>query len=303
LLLALAFTATTGCGGKTPAPLTAAHVPAPAQPRDAAPIADALISARMGTWVYPDRIRSHPIGAKLTALNLTADLLEGTGIDVLRDAQRAYVASTGITQQDRAVLVVQHRLEAAQLRQSLELVRQRSSPPGAWQQGTQVPSVRVRVQGHERVIGLVEPDFLVVLPTDLGPQIDSFAGLLVLDEPEGDEAARARIDKPSETLRAQQAPPIPPTLARADVRVTLQADGGAMIRADAVSTDEQQAQADATALTDAIERATTLQIAIVRIRMFKRVPFRAEGNHVKADMPLSASEIDQLLTIATTLKT
>ena len=286
------------CGGARSEPNTTVVEPEPPKPRDAAPIADAVAEARIGSLVFVDRVRSHPIAPQLVAMSDAGELLEGTGIDLLRDARRVYVASTGITRDDRAVVVVQHGLDVKQVRSALDTLIKRSVPPGAWLEGTKVPAARVTVRGHTRIVGLPADDFVVVLPDDVASHLDDFAGPLLLPEPTGSEAAISDIREPSQALRGRHVPRVPPTLKSAHAGLTLGADGSADLSVDALSTNEDQARADADQLTRSIDDATSMKISILRVRFFKPIPFRAEGDHVKTDVHLTPDEVQKLLGMA-----
>ena len=80
--------------------------------------------------------------------------------------------------------------------------------------------------------------------------------------------------------------------------ITLTSDGGADVALRAQSTDDVQAKADAAVMTAAVEDATSMKISIVRVQLFKPVPFRAEGADVKADVHLTAAEIDTMFRLA-----
>lgn len=302
LLLALLVTLVAlvnGCGGAPKDPSTPANVaPEPPPPKDAASLARTTIGAKIGATIRVDRVREHPAGPRLVRLGDAAAIFDGTGIDLLRDADVAFVAATGITREDDAVVVVHHSVEQEKLRSALETVMDRSDPKGEWLQGREVPMARVQVQGHHRVVVLSDASHLVVLPEKFTDRAQDFAGPLKLESIAGPEAIVATIDQPSESLRAHRTPRIPPTISRADVTVTLRADGGLDAHADGTSTDDAQAKADADALTRSIERATSAKVAFVRVRFFKSVPFRAEGNHVRADLNLTDKELNNLLSMA-----
>ena len=56
-----------------------------------------------------------------------------------------------------------------------------------------------------------------------------------------------------------------------------------------------QASADAAALTQAVDEATSVKVAFVRLRVFRSIPFAAQGAEVSSKVHLSAGEIDTLL--------
>src|SRR5688572_28302181 len=98
VVLAVSLALATGaCGGATPeaaAPgaAVAAEAPKP-KPRNAQDIARAVIGGRVDVLVFADRVRAHPVGPKLAALDAWRPVLEGTGIDPQKDLERAFVTA------------------------------------------------------------------------------------------------------------------------------------------------------------------------------------------------------------------
>jgi hypothetical protein len=251
--------------------------------------------------VWNERLRGHNVADKIRSLDLLGPMLDGTGIDPLRDVHAAYVASTGVTREDLAVAIVQHLLTEDQVRQGIDVVVARSEPPGEWLPDMRVPTARVTVRGQTRAIALVEPGFLAILPASLAPMAARFVGTGGFNDPEGPEAIVATAVDPSKSLAGSQAPPIPPSLRAAVAKIRLAEDGGADIAFDAESTDEAQAAEDAEALTESIDRVTSVKLGFIRLRLFDRVVFRGEGSRVKSDTHLTGSEIDRLASIADSL--
>jgi hypothetical protein len=289
VLVAMGFVAASG--GCTH-PKAALEAPRP-KPRNAAEIADSIVGAKLSTMVYMDRVRGHPIATRVAALEEVRSTFEGTGIDPVRDLQQAVVASTGIHRDDQVVVVAQHSLQEAKLRAALETMIARSEPPGAWLD-LGVPAAKVTVRGSTRVVALVEPGFVAVVPETLAKETVRLKGTGGFPEHKGKQATITDVKEPSATLKAPHAPQVPPTLRSAHIEVTLTADGGADVLTVGQSTDVAQAAADAEALTEEVERATSIRISIIRVRVFKPVPFRAEGKEVKSDLHLTPDEIDML---------
>ena len=109
------------------------------------------------------------------------------------------------------------------------------------------------------------------------------------------EAVVAEVVQPSETLVAPRVPPIPPTISRAHASVTFRASGDADVKIEGESSDSTQAEADAAALTEAIDEATTMKISVIKIRAFEPIEFRADGDRVAADRRVTKQELDSLL--------
>lgn len=296
LSLGLVLSAATGCthsGDSAPA----VDVPPP-KPKNAIEIARSIVNARVGVMVWADRLHGQPVEARLQSLNPLRSMLEGTGIDVTRDVVAAYVASTGVTTNDVSVAIVQHKVEATRLQAGLETVMARSVPRGEWIAGATVPSARVTVRGQTRVVSVVDTEFLAVLPEGIASQASRFVGTGGFVDPVGPDVAVATAIEPSRSLAAAQVPPIPRTIRSTEARMWIGHDGGLDITAVGESTDPGQAQADAEALTNSVDNATSINLGILRVRLFQQIVFHPEGSQVKSHVHLTPSEIDRLATLA-----
>lgn len=299
LSLALALACTTGCTHSGDSP-NAVEAP-PQKPKNAVDIARSIVNARVGFMVWADKLHGHPVETRLQALNPLRPMLEGTGIDVTRDVVAAYVASTGITSSDVAVAIVQHKVEANRLQTGLETVMSRSVPRGEWIANASVPSARVTVRGQTRVVALVDPEFLAVLPEGIAGLATRFVGTGGFVDPVGPDVAVATALDPSRSLSAAHAPPIPSTIRSSEAHIWTAPDGGLDINAVGESTDPSQATADAAALTNSIDNATSINLGILRVRLFQQVVFHPEGSQVKSHVHLTPAEIDRLASLAETL--
>lgn len=291
-----------GCGGASQQAQTVESVePVPDPPKDAAALARSVVQSKIDTTLRVDRLRDHPLGERLVGLDQLRTIFEGTGINLLEDASVVFVASTGITREDKAVVVVKHARPNDEVRSGIEVVMGRSDPPGRWLDETKLPAARVNVRGHQHLLVLAEEGFLVMLPSDRVEAVDAFEGPLALSAWEGSEALIAEVEDPAKSLRAHGAPPVPSTISRAKVRVILRSDGGADVHGEGQSTTPDQAISDAAALTKAVDRATSVKVSFLRVRFFRTVPFRAEEDRVKADLSLSPEEVSKLLSLVEVL--
>lgn len=281
------------CGGGAPKPAEAPEE-APPKPRNAAAIAQSIAGGKVSVLVYADRGRGHPITAKLAALDLWGPVLEGTGIDPQKDLTRAFVTAPGVRNEREAVVVLEHTLAPEKLKAGLDALVARSEPPGAPVDGAGVPAVRVTVRGRTRVVATIEPSWLVVLPEGKAREAGRFVGTGGFPDPAGPEAAVASAVEPARTLAAPNAPRVPATVSSMQALFTLAPDGGADLAIDGASTGPDQARQDAEELSDAVDRATTLRVAIVKIRVFDPIKFVAEGDRVKAKRHVSPEEVDRL---------
>ena len=293
-----------GCGGSGPDPetpeaaaLASALAPAAPKPRDAARRAEAAVQGKIGVLVWVDRVRGHPVGARVLAMPMVADLLEGTGLDPLKDLERVFVSAPG-TDKARAVMFAEHNLDTDKARAALERVLRKSDPPGQVRKDLGVDAVQVTIKGRTGVVALLPPHFLVVVPEDLASHISDFEGTGGLADPTGPEAAVVIAIEPHESIRGPHVPRIPETISRLTGTVVLRPDGGVSTAVVGDSSSPEQAVEDARKLGADIERATTVKVAFVTLRVIDPIPVVAEGSQIKAKLDLSKGQIEQMLDMA-----
>lgn len=299
----LASLALAACGGAPAAgggPAGAPTGPAPQpKPKNAGEIARQLVGGRVGALVYAEKARGHQAVGKVLALPQVQSALGGSGLDPQRDVDRVFVTAPNVRERSDVIGVLQHHLTEEQV---LELLRRRvdaskaSSPGDGFLPGVGFPVARLTIRGDTRVVALVEPGVVVVLPPSRVGDAARFVGTGGLPDSSGPEAALLWADQPAHTLQAPRVPPVPPSVGRADGAVYLSSDGGARVVVDGASSSESQAASDAASLTQSVDEATSVRVAFLKMRVLPRpIAFRAEGSHVRADVPLSAGEIDAML--------
>jgi hypothetical protein len=279
---------------------TATKVPAgePA-PRDAHERAVEVVGARMTAMVHVDRLRKHPLAPRVASLELWGPVFEGTGIDPLADVDRIFAAGRTADDQEAAIVVAEHHVEPDRLKQGLGTLIEKSGEDGGWLEGYDFPVARVKVKDRKSVVLAVTPTVLVVTsPAFFEKAALALTGTGGLPEAHGPEALVAQTEQPSETLKAPRVPPIPATISKARMEIVMAEDGGADIAIDGDSTTPEQAKADADTLTKEVEDATTMQVAVFKVRAFDPVVFTSDGASIKARRHLTKTEIETLVGFA-----
>ncbi|EYF00649.1 Hypothetical protein CAP_0402 [Chondromyces apiculatus DSM 436] len=297
---ALSALSMVACGG---AATPAAEVPvaeAP-RPRNAAALAQEIAGGKVSVLVYAERARGHALAAQLARMNLWGPLLDGTGIDPEKNLLRAFVTAPSLRAEREAVIVLEHDLTPEKLQAGLDTLKGRSNPPAVELEGLGVPATQVTIQGHTRVVAVVEPSFLVVLPESKAKLAKRFVGTGGFPDPEGPEAAVATALEPAKTLRMQYVPRVPETVRSLSLDVVLDKSGAVDLLFDGPSESPEQARSDAAELTEGVDRATSYKVAILKIRLFDPIVFTAEADRVKAKRRLTPKEIDQLFGLLSAL--
>jgi hypothetical protein len=275
--------------------------PAPAKkPRNAHEIATNLIQGQIGAFIYLDKVRGTPTGERILKIPMIADELEGTGLDPEKDLERVFIAAPD-TQSRRAVLFGEHNLSPEDAHKALETVLAKSDPPGQAIPAQGFEAVKVTIKKQTGVVAMLPPNFLVVVPEDMVDHILDFAGTGGLPAYDGPEAVVATAKNPGQTVRVPRMPRIPETITSGSMTVMLKPEGGAIVDMAGEDANADKAIEDAETMTDNFNKATSVQIAILSIRLFDPIKFKAEGTTIKGRLSLTQEEVDRLASVAQTL--
>lgn len=289
-----------GCSASTPeqGPAAPSQPLPPPKPRNAHEIARALSGGGVEALVWMQRLRGHPLGARLGTIAQLRELFEGTGIDPARDLDRAFAVAPTIRSEDASIVVAEHSLPADRVRSAMDALVARSVPPGSWRTDLGPPAARVTVRGRARIVALAEENLLVILSESHAQDASRFVGCGGLPEPSGPEAVLASAVQPARTLAGVMPVRVPDSLQLIRSMLTPAPDGGADVHIDAQSTSAAQASADAAVLTREVARATTVDLGVVRWNVFEPIDFRPEQEWVRADRHLTPSELDKITALA-----
>jgi hypothetical protein len=257
------------------------------------------VGGQVGALVWIDRLRGHPVGPRLLSFGAARGILEGTSVDPLKDLERIFVTSPSVNDK-RAVMFAEHNLTQDRIPGVMNDLVRKSDPPGQIVADAPFPMVKVQRKGRGGIVAFLPPNFVVAVPEDLAQSLGAFAETGGLPGPEGIEAALAIANNPSETLKARGAPDVPSTISTARALITLRPDGGASVDTDAQSASPQQADQDADALTEEIDRLTSVKLGFMTIRAFDKIVFKPKGDQVVSHTSLSRGQLDQILGLAET---
>lgn len=299
-LLLIATLVVAACGGTPAADPVLVDEPPP-RPRDAHELARAVVGAKLTAIIHVDLVKDHPLAPKVAGLDLWGPVFDDTGIQPLEDVTTAFVAAKNARDPQAVIVVAEHHVEPERLRKAMDTLVTRSGAKGAWLKDRGVPAAQVEVKGRESIILAVTPTLFVVTSAPYAKAAEKLETSGGLPLPEGPAAVVATADQPAASLDAPRVPPLPPTLSTARAEVTFGDRGSAVLDFEAQSTSADQARADAEELTRTVDDATAVKISILKVRMFRPVAFRPEGDQVVAKRKLSRGELENLLGLAAML--
>lgn len=308
--------ASTACGGKEPnapsdvvvgTPVAGGEPPASApvvmRGRDALDVAIKATDARALALVHVEAFRGHPLAPQLAQWFAFRGALEKAGIDVVNDIDRVLLAGRD-PREWVGVTVFEHHIPQDKLEKFATAAAESSSPPGERLTEGSMKGVRVHTtaeyKGRQEALSgdiwLPTPNLIVVLPVSR-PGASTFIGSGGLPLPTKGEGASAWALEPGSALPNGRVP-IPDTISRVDGWLFPKPGGSVHIELRGKSTDEDQARSDARKLTGDIDRATSVKIGPLTVRVFQVPPLRAEGNEVVGEIDVTRSQLEQLLAVA-----
>ena len=262
-----------------------------------AEVARTIVEGRVGALIYVDRARGHAVAKLPAAYDVVGALLDETGIDAIRDIDRAFITAPTSFAFDK-VVVLSHSVSEQGVTSAMHRMVGRAGASGEVVGGLGFEAARVTLGGERRLVAAPEPGLIVMLPSRKVDAAHLFVGSGGFPDPQGDEVVVFFAFEPRVSLESFGLAVFPQSIVAAQATLSLDKVGGANLVLDAQSTTPLQAQSDALSLTRAVDAATSVDVLGVRLRTFQAVRFRAEGQHVRADIHLLPEEIDWLVAMA-----
>ncbi len=289
-------TLASACGPSTPEP----EAPEPSETalRDAHAIAARAVDAKVTMIVFMDRVRKHALAPKIGRLDVIGEAFEGTDVDPVEDVDRAFIAAQSARSSQDAMAVAEHHVEPERIKRAMTQLVEKSGDEGRWLVGYPFPAAQVLVRKKKTVVLAVQPKLLVVTSPKHARKAIPLQQSGGIPDPSNRAAIVADANQPSKTLKAPGAPPVPDSVHHIYAEVTLRDDGGADLKIDGESSDDDQAARDAAQLTADIEKASTVNLGVIRYQPVGTIQFTSEGKMVRARRRVSRSELDTLLSIA-----
>lgn len=262
-------------------------------------------SANVNLLLASDRIREHPLGARIGKLLVTFpqwnSFFESAQIDPIRDLNRVLVVGPEFRRSADLVAVIQHRLGRDSVRKAVDRLVRRP-PRGRWL-SSKLPAARAHADRAERLFVLPSSSVLVVAPLHLEKQLLAMPPVK-FPELSGSQAVVVHVKAPHRALRGLPMA-VPESLSWLRLDVTPLESGGASVRVTAQDADAQQAREHARGLTLAINTLTNPDLGALgallgmrSIAFIDRLELTANGERIVGEVDVSRAQLERLLGLA-----
>lgn len=262
-------------------------------------------NANVQLVVFNDRVRQHPLGARIGPLLRNVyqwrDFFGPTAIDPIRDIDRMLIVGPQLRDSRDVVAVLQFNLPQERLKAAVEVLVARD-PEGGWSDDAGVPVAHAHADRGERAFVFPSPHVVVVTPPSAEAAATRLPKNFRLPGPKGEELAVAQLATPWRAFLGMPVV-IPKSIKSARIRLSPADDGGVVIDILAEDETEPLAASDAQALTSALTAATQIDLGLLGSVMFgsskkkfiEKGTFEADGTSIRGEIVLTRSQVETLL--------
>lgn len=264
-------------------------------------------NANVQVRVYNDRVRQHPLGARVGPMLRNVyqwrDFFGPTNIDPIKDIDRMAIIGPQLRDSRAVIAILQFNIPGDKVHAAVETLVARDSE-GAWMDAG-VPVAKAHADRGERYFVMPSPQILVVAPETARAAAEKLPKKFRIPGPKGDEIAIAHLKTPWRAFLGMPVV-IPKSIKSADLRLSPMPDGGVMIDILAQDETEPLAQQDAQALTQALQAATSLDLGLFGAVLFgsskkkfiERGTFEADGTKIRGEIVLTKQQLETVIELA-----
>jgi hypothetical protein len=250
-------------------------------------------NANVRLLMYTERIRNHPLGARVRELLRNTPQWQdffGTGrVDPIADVDRILIAGPQLRDSAEVVAVLRYNAAREKVRAAVDRLVRRSPGSGGWLDAG-VPAAQARADGSERVFVMPAPNIVVVAPPSASQHALSLPSDIEFPAPSGSEAISVYLVTPWRALLGLPLS-IPQSIKWARISITPTAAGGAVARATGLDESEEAAKRSAAAFRRLLAPYTVLDFV-------ERVDFRAQGAEIHGEVEANKNQLAFLLELA-----
>ncbi len=265
-------------------------------------VADSHANVRL--IIYNDRIRSHPLGARIGKLlgqvDQWHDFFGPAGLDPIKDFDRILIAGPQLRDSSNVVAVLRYNVSRQRMKRALDALVARDSAQGGWLDAG-VPAARARGDRAERIFVLPAPHILVVTPPSAEKSALSLSPHTRFPAAKGSVALSVYVNTPWRALIGINFN-VPRSIAWVRMDITATPDGGATANVVAMDASPAAAKRDADNLTTAINAVTQVNLGILgsilghkQFKLIEPVSLSAHGKRIEGTVRATPKELGALL--------
>ena len=264
-------------------------------------------NANVQLFVHNDRVRQHPLGARVGPLLKNVyqwrDFFGPTAIDPIRDIDRMMIVGPQLRDSREVVALLEFNIPQSRVKAGVDALVARD-PEGSWSDAGALVA-HAHADRGERAFVFPSPRVLVVTPPSAEASATRLPKNFVLPRPKGDEIASAKLSTPWRAFLGLPVA-IPKTIRSAELALYPREDGGVVIEVLAYDETAPLAAEDARALTSALVAATSIELGVFgsvlfgssRKKFIEKGSFEPDGTKIRGEIVLTRAQLETVLEFA-----
>ena len=253
--------------------------------------------------VYPEKIRSHPLGPRigrlLGSIYQWRDFFGPSGLDPIRDVDRIMVVGPELRDSSKVAAILKLNVGASRLHDAVDAIVKADADHGEWLDAG-IPAATAYADRAPRIFAMPSPNVVVVVPPTAK---DAALGLRKVNIPraQGSEVMWAYAVNPWRPARMLGLD-IPKSIKWAKIWVTPAEGGGALVEAEGEDESPEAAETDAAQLMTVINQNLALANTIGSIlggvlgvqapKLVEKIELHAEGSTIRGSAVLTQAQVE-----------
>jgi hypothetical protein len=260
-------------------------------------------NANVRVTVYTEKIRTHPLGARvgrlLSSVYQWKDFFGPASIDPIRDVDRILIVGPELRNSSGVVAVIKLNLHRAQIQAALDAIVKADPEHGEWLDAG-FPAARAYADRAPRVFVVPAPGVVVVTPPSAEKSALSLGKKTGIRPAQGDEVALAYVIKPSNLTRGNDLIQLPPSLKWVRARLTPDTKGGGTVDVEAEDETADLAEAHAKDIARQLmaEDLRLWALQFPESRLVERADLHADGSMIRGSIYLGPGWVQAFLNAA-----
>jgi len=253
-----------------------------------------------------DQIRKEPdgplFGEMLVSIPQWQEVIGGTGIDPVRDFDHILFSGPQFRDPANVVAYFEYNVPAARMKEAIERVMARSTPPGEWLSGYPFPVASLGKDGYRRAVLLPAKRLLVLLPASAEDQIDRLKSVPPFRK-SGESSIVFSLVTPWRAF-AGTGFPLPERIARMRLKLTPinspagRAADGYTLDVEAEDESAEAATEDAKIVADGLETVRVIPMVFLKdVEIIGKPVFSTDGAMIRAHATVSGTQVEHIVKV------
>jgi len=254
--------------------------------------------------VYPEKIRTHPLGARIGKLLGSVyqwrDFFGPAKLDPIRDVDRIMIVGPELRDSSKVVAILKLNVSGPRVHEAIDAIVRSDTEHGEWLDAG-IPAATAYADRAPRIFVMPAPNIVVVVPPSAKEAALKLPRNLNIRRAAGAEVLWAYAVNPWRPARMLRLD-LPKSIRSAQVWISPAEGGGALVETEAEDESPEAAERDAAAIMSLINQNLALADTIGSIlggvlgvqapKLVEKIELHAEGSKIRGSAQLTEQQVE-----------